>query len=89
MHVNLVPENVRIIFVFVNSFEGVTLFRGKGHYFWAPKPGLIKLHSMDTLALKTRLTKKGVDIFKSSLASHNDDRFHYMNYITQVTVLHV
>ena len=32
-------------------FEGIPLFRGKGHFFWAPKPQF-NLHSGDVLALK-------------------------------------
>ena len=50
---NLVPEkiNVHIIFVFVTSNEGTPLFRGKGHFFWVPKPQC-NLPSGDTLVNK-------------------------------------
>ena len=44
-------KNVHIIFVFVTSFEGTPLFRGKGHFFKVPTPRS-NLHSGDTLALK-------------------------------------
>ena len=37
---NLVPENVHIIFVSITSVEGTPLFRGKGHFFWVPRPRL-------------------------------------------------
>ena len=38
-------QNLHIIFVFVTSFERTPLFRGKGHFFWAPKPqGLTFIH---------------------------------------------
>ena len=38
-------QNLHIIFVFVTSFERTPLFRGKGHFFWAPKPqGLTSIH---------------------------------------------
>ena len=50
-------KNVHIIFVFVTSFEGTPLFRGKGHCFWVPKPGF-NLHSGDTLALTTKIVDK-------------------------------
>ena len=33
-----------ITFLFVTSIEGTSLFRGKGHFFWVPKPD-INLHS--------------------------------------------
>ena len=44
-------KNVHIIFEFVNSVVGTPPFRGKGHFFWVPKPGL-NLHTKDSLALK-------------------------------------
>ena len=50
-------------FVFISPFEGAPLFRGKGHFFWVPKPGF-NLLSGDTIALKKWLTTKGIDIFK-------------------------
>ena len=37
-----------ITFLFVTSIEGTSLFKGKEHLFWVPKPGF-KLHSSDTL----------------------------------------
>ena len=44
-------RNVHIIFVLVTSIEGTPLFRGKGHLFWATKPGF-NFQSGDTLAIK-------------------------------------
>ena len=54
---------VLTFFVSANSIEGTPLFRGNGHFFWIPKPGL-NLHFGDTLGLKTRLTTKRVDKFE-------------------------
>ena len=48
-------KNVHIIFVFVTSFEGTPLFRGKGHFFKVATPRF-NLHSGDTLALNKWLT---------------------------------
>ena len=42
-------KNVDMIFVFVTSIEGTPLFRGKGHFFWVPKPRF-----NHTLALTTK-----------------------------------
>ena len=58
-------KNVHIIFVFVISFEGTPLFRGKGYFFKVPTPRF-NLHSGDTLALKKLLTTghNGVTVFK-------------------------
>ena len=36
-------KNVRIIFVFVTSIEGTHPAKGKGHFFWVPKPGLTSI----------------------------------------------
>ena len=44
-------KNVHIIFVFVTSFEGTPLFRGKGHFFKVAT-SRSNLHLGDTLALK-------------------------------------
>ena len=52
-------KNVHIIFVFVTSFEGTPLFRGKGHFFKVPTPRF-NLHSGDTLALG----HNGATVFK-------------------------
>ena len=45
-------KNVPIIFVFVTSIERTPPFRGKGHFFWVPKPGFY-LHSGNTLETKS------------------------------------
>ena len=41
--------------IYYPSIERTPLFRGKGQFFWARKPGF-NLHSRDTLALKKWLT---------------------------------
>ena len=46
--------------------KGLPLFRGKGHFFWVPKPE-INFHSEGTLALKPQLTMKRVDELKFTL----------------------
>ena len=61
-------KKVHIIFVFVSFIEGTPLLRGKGHFFWVPKPRF-NLHSEDTLALKKWLTTKIVDKQLSNLHS--------------------
>ena len=38
-----------ITFLFVTSIEGMSLLRGKEHFFWVPKPGF-NLHSRDQKA---------------------------------------
>ena len=55
-----------MIFISVTYIEGTPLFKGKGQVFLVLKPGF-NLHSGDTLALKTWLTTKKVDIFKCTL----------------------
>ena len=52
-------KSVHMIFVFVTSIEGTPLFRGKGHFFWVPKPRF-----NHTLALTTKI----VDKFKCLLS---------------------
>ena len=63
-------KNVHIIFVFATSMEGTLLFtRGKGHFFWIPKPG-VNLHLGETLAIKKWLTTKIIDkLFKRTLVT--------------------
>ena len=46
-------KNVHMIFVFVTSIEETPLFRGKGHFFWVPKPRF-----NHTLALTTKIVDK-------------------------------
>ena len=60
-------KNVRIHItcLFVTSIEGTSLFRGKEHFFWVPKPGF-NLHLEDVLI---RLTAKFDDKFKCSLVT--------------------
>ena len=58
-----------ITFLFVTSFEGTSLFRGKEHFLWVLKPGF-NLHSRDILISTQRwLTAKFVDNFKCSLVT--------------------
>ena len=59
-------KDVHMIFISVTYIEGTPLFKGKGQVFLVLKPGF-NLHSADTLALKTWLTTKKVDIFKCTL----------------------
>ena len=59
-------RDVHMIFISVTYIEGTPLFKGKGQVFLVLKPGF-NLHSEDTLALKTWLTTKKVDIFKCTL----------------------
>ena len=64
-----------------NLFSGTPPFREKGHIFWVPKPKF-NLHSEDTLAVKTRLTTKRVDIFKFALMTNVEALIHKRNYLT-------
>ena len=43
-----------ITFLFVTSFEGKSLFWGKEHFFWIPKPGF-NLYSRDILISTKKL----------------------------------
>ena len=43
-----------ITFLFVTSFEGTSLFWGKEHFFWIPKPGF-NLYSRDILISTKKL----------------------------------
>ena len=36
-------KNAHIIFVFITSFEGTALLRGKGHFFWVPNLNTLEL----------------------------------------------
>ena len=63
---NLVPERRPHDIISVTYIEGTPLFKGKRQVFLVLKPGF-NLHTGDTLALKTRLTTKKVDIFKCTL----------------------
>ena len=51
-HKNRSRKNVHIIFVSVTSFEGTSLFSGKEHILWVPKPRL-NLHLEHTSASKS------------------------------------
>ena len=44
-------RNDQVLFVFVSSVKGTSLFRGKDHFFWVGKLNF-NLLSGDTLALK-------------------------------------
>ena len=70
------------------NIERTPLFRGKGQFFWAPKPGF-NLDSGDTLALKKWLTTKRVDIFELMYSSHNYESFHKLNYLTWIDAVFV
>ena len=74
-------KNTHIILVSVTSIKGTPPFREKGHIFWVPKPKF-NLHSEDTLAVKTRLTTKRVDIFKFALMTDVEALIHKRNYLT-------
>ena len=73
-------KNAHIIFVSVTSIEGTPLFRGKGQFFGVPK-AKFNLHLGDTLALKTWLTTKRVDVFKCALITYME-AYTNSNYLT-------
>ena len=74
-----------MIFISVTYIEGTPLFKGKGQVFLVLKPGF-NLHSGDTLALKTWLTTKKVDIVYTN---DHDGSFHKLNYLTSIDILHL
>ena len=59
-------KNVHIILVSITSVEETPLFRGKGHFFWVPKPGF-KLHLGDTLTTQNVTDPNRVDKIKCTL----------------------
>ena len=78
---NSVPEKCsHNLCIYYPSIEATPLFRGKGQFFWARKPGF-NLHSGGTLALKKWLTKKRVDIFELMYTTHSYESFHKLNYL--------
>ena len=78
-------KDVHMIFISVTFIEGTPLFKGKGQVFLVLKPGF-NLHSGDTLALKTWLTTKKVDIVYTN---DHDGSFHKLNYLTCIDILHL
>ena len=86
---NSVPEKCsHNLFIYYPSIERTPLFRGKGQFFWARKPGF-NLHSGDTLELKKWLITKRVDIFELMYTTHNYESFHKLNYLTWIDVMHL
>ena len=84
---NSVPEKCsHNLFICYPSTERTPLFRGKGQFFWARKPGS-NLHSGDTLALKKWVTTKRVDIFELMYSTHNYESFHKLNFLTWIDVM--
>ena len=81
-------KNIHIIFVSITLVLNGHLFRGKGQFFWARKPGF-NLDSGDTLALKKWLTTKRVDIFELMYSTHNYESFHKVNFLTWIDVMHL
>ena len=70
-----------ITFLFVTSIEGTSLFRGKEHFFWVPKPGF-NLHSRGILISTQELTNgKFFDKFKCSLVTIASQLLN-MNYLS-------
>ena len=86
---NSVPEKCsHNLCIYYPSIERTRLFRGKGQFFWARKPGF-NLDSGDTLALKKWLTTKRVDIFELMYSTHNYESFHKVNFLTWIDVMHL
>ena len=86
---NSVPEKCsHNLCIYYPSIERTRLFRGKGQFFWARKPGF-NLDSGDTLALKKWLTTKRVDIFELMYSTHNYESFHKVNFLTWIEVMHL
>ena len=74
-------KNTHIIYVFITSFEGTPLFRGKGHFFGVPKP-VFNLHSGDTLAIKKWLITKKNWYFKCKLMELSQTEISDLNWCT-------
>ena len=81
---NLVPEkNFHIIFECVTAIEGTPLFRGKGHIFWVPKPGLTSIQG--TLSTQNMTYHKEgwyIDIYSQEAPSIRKIRLALMTSAT-------
>ena len=89
---NFVRERRPHDIISVTYIEGTPLFKGKRQVFLVLKPGF-NLHTGDTLALKTRLTTKKVDIFKCTLmtmmAASQTELSHLHRYTAPVWIQHL